>query len=410
MNVLLASIGTDGDIFPYAGLGAALLDRGHQVTLLASAHYEPLAVSHGFAFHPLISTAENNALVHHPDFWNPFKTAQLSARWGVRFLRRQYELVAKLVGSDTVIVANPGVFAAMLVHETHGTPWTNLIMQPWVIPSTVAPPLMPGLTALRHAPGPVWRVFFRVLDIFSDALLSREFNRLRSELGLKPMRRILRQWWSPQRIIGLFPDWYGSPQADWPNQIRLVGFPRYDGRQQNHLSDDVLQFCKAGPAPVAFTFGTGMRHSAALFRAALEASERSGLRAIFLTKHRDQLPEQLPSSVLHCTFAPFRELFPRCAAVVHHGGIGTVAEALAAGTPQLIRPLCFDQPDNGDRIQRLGAGLWMKPRHSTPANLAHALQQLTAPASRDRCRELSRRLTTDGALAAAAVHVETLVR
>ena len=66
MHVVLISIGTDGDIFPYAGLGAALRARGHAVTLLASEHYEPLAVRHGFAFQALVSTAENDELFKHP--------------------------------------------------------------------------------------------------------------------------------------------------------------------------------------------------------------------------------------------------------------------------------------------------------------------------------------------------------
>jgi rhamnosyltransferase subunit B len=207
-------------------------------------------------------------------------------------------------------------------------------------------------------------VFWRALDVVGDVLVGPELNRLRSSLDLKPMRRLFQNWLSPQRVIGFFPEWYAPPQTDWPPNIQLVGFPRFDGRQQNVLSDELLRFCHTGPAPVVFTFGTGMRHSAALFRASLEAADRCGVRAILLTKHRDQLPELLPSSVLHCTFAPFRELFPLCAAVVHHGGIGTVAEALTAGTPQLIRPLCFDQPDNGHRIERLGAGLWIAPQHS----------------------------------------------
>jgi UDP:flavonoid glycosyltransferase YjiC (YdhE family) len=89
MNVILVSIGTDGDIFPYVGLGARLRARGHSVTLAASAHYESLARENGFDFHALLSAEENHELFDHPDFWHPMKTARLSARWGVRFLRRQ---------------------------------------------------------------------------------------------------------------------------------------------------------------------------------------------------------------------------------------------------------------------------------------------------------------------------------
>src|SRR6266545_1468380 len=382
MNVILASLGTDGDIFPYAGLGAKLRARGHSVTLLASAHYQPLARTHGFEFHALVSAAESDELLGHPDFWNPLKTAPLSARWGVRFLGRQYELLSSLLREDSVLVANPGVLAAALVHEKFGHPWATPILQPWMIPSSVAPPLMPGLTLLRRAPRPVWTAIWRGLDVVVDVLVGRDLNRLRASLGLKPARRIFQNWLSPQLVLGMFPAWYGPPQIDWPRQIRLVGFPMFDGRQRASLPPEVVDFCRAGQPPVAFTFGTGMRHSAGLFRAALQAAELCGLRAIFLTKHRDQLPDRLPASVLHCEFAPFQELFPQCAAVLHHGGIGTVAGALAAGVPQLIRPLCFDQLDNGARVARLGAGDWIHPKWSGPKQIASALQRLMTPGMR----------------------------
>src|SRR5688572_14686071 len=205
MHVILVTVGTDGDVFPYVGLGAKLRSRGHEVTLTASAHYEPLATAHGFAFRALVSTEENRELFEHPDFWKPLKTAPLMARWGVRFIRRQYDLLSKLVGADAVLVASPGVFAAALVHEKAGTPLVHLILQPWMIPSSIAPPIMPGFTFLRGAPRPVWEMFSRVLDGVGYVLVERSLNPVRASLGLKPIRRVFRNWLSPQLVLGLFP-------------------------------------------------------------------------------------------------------------------------------------------------------------------------------------------------------------
>jgi hypothetical protein len=199
-------------------------------------------------------------------------------------------LLSKLATQETVLVANPGVFAASFVHEKLGVPLTNLILQPWMIPSSIAPPIMPNFTFLSHAPRPVWKVFWRGLDVVVDILIGRELNGLRAALGLKPMPRILQNWLSRRLVIGMFPDWYGLPQADWPAQMRLVGFPLFDGGQRETLAPEVLEFCRAGTPPVAFTFGTGMAHSAGLFRAALEACEILGAR-YFLTNYRDQLPD-----------------------------------------------------------------------------------------------------------------------
>jgi rhamnosyltransferase subunit B len=144
----------------------------------------------------LVSAEENHELFGHPDSWNPLKNAPLMARWGVRFIRRQYDLLSKLATRETVLVANPGVFAASFVHEKLGVPLTNLILQPWMIPSSIAPPIMPNFTFLSRAPRPVWKVFWRGLDVVVDILIGRELNGLRAALGLKPMRRILQNWLS----------------------------------------------------------------------------------------------------------------------------------------------------------------------------------------------------------------------
>jgi len=406
MRCLLASIGTDGDIFPYVGLGKRLLARGHGVVLAASAHYEPLARAHGFEFHPLVSAEENQELFGHPDFWHPFKNAPLLARWGVRFLPRQHAELSRLATPDTVIISSPGVYAATMLHEQAGFPLVNLILQPWMIPSSIVPPAMPGFLFLRGAPRPVWRLFWRALDLVAHALGGVKLNRMRASIGLRPTRRILRDWLSPQLVLGLFPEWYGPPQADWPSQIQLAGFPLFDGGMGEELDPRLVEFCQDGTAPVAFTFGTGMAHPAAMFQSAAQACAQLGIRALFLTKYGGQLPNPLPPAILRSEFAPFQKLFPLCAAVVHHGGVGTVAKAMAASTPQLVWPLCFDQIDNGIRVQKLGVGDSLKPGRAGASLLPAMLARLLAPEVKIRCREIATRFNTPDGLEKAADCVE----
>lgn len=406
MHIILSSVGTDGDIFPFIGLGRVLRARGHRVTLTASAHYEALAVRQDLGFAPLISKEENDELFHHPDFWNPVRTAPLAARWGVRFLRRQFELLSNLAGPDAILVTNPAIFAAGLVHEKRNVPLVNLILQPWIIPSSVAPPVMPGLTFLQGAPPIVWKTFARLIDVMGDVLVGPELNRLRRSLGLPAARRILGNWFSRQLVLGLFPEWYGAPQSDWPKSIRLAHFPLFDGGQERDLPVAVQAFCATGTPPLAFTFGTGMAHPRELFRVALETCATLGMRGIFLTKYAEELPRPLSANILHSTFAPFAKLFPLCAAVVHHGGIGTVAQAFASGIPQLIRPLCFDQTDNGVRVDKLGVGTWIKPGRNDLEKMAASLRRLMTPDVAQRCKALSGRCPEGEGLARAADHIE----
>jgi UDP:flavonoid glycosyltransferase YjiC (YdhE family) len=407
MHAILAPLGTDGDVLPYVGLGRALRRRGHEVTLVASAQYQGLAFAHSLGFQELVSAEESQELFEHPDFWHPRKTVKLSARWGLRFIKRQFELLAGLANTaNGLLIANPAVFAARLVHERFAIPYVTLILQPWIIASSIQPPVMPGFRFLSHAPRLIWTLFWRGLDLVGDRLLGPELNRVRTQIGLKPTRRILGNWLSPQLVLGMFPEWYAAPQADWPNQLRLVGFPMFDGEQQAELPRELLEFCEIGPAPIAFTFGTGMRHSATLFQTALEACRLSGYPGVFLTRHRDQLPDALPPHVFHCEFASFQWLFPRCAAVVHHGGIGTVAAALAAATPQLIMPVCFDQMDNGARVKALGTGDWLHARRRTAQAVVNALRGVTGEETKMRCRSVAKRFERTDALATAAERIE----
>jgi UDP:flavonoid glycosyltransferase YjiC (YdhE family) len=232
-------------------------------------------------------------------------------------------------------------------------------------------------------------------------------NRDRSNLGLPPIRRFFRWWLSPDLVIGLFPSWYAAPPADWPPQLQLAGFGRYDGTTAE-LPAEVLAFCTAGPPPVAFTLGTGMRHAAEFFRTAVASCQSLGARGLLLSKYADVIPTRLPDGVRHCPFAPFRRLLPLCAAVVHHGGVGTTAAALEAGCPQLVLPLAWDQPDNAARVETLGVGLTLGRRRRGPGHVARALSRLTGHEFRARCRAVASRFDGPDGFAVAAGWIETL--
>jgi UDP:flavonoid glycosyltransferase YjiC (YdhE family) len=176
------------------------------------------------------------------------------------------------------------------------------------------------------------------------------------------------------------------------------------------LPEEVRRFCEEGPPPVAFTLGTGMTHAAGFFRAAVAACDALGARGLLLTKYPHVIPAHLPPRVRHCAFAPFRQLLPLCAAVVHHGGIGTTAAALEAGCPQLVLPLAWDQPDNAARVAGLGVGLALGPRRRSSGHLRRALARLMSPQIRDRCLAIAGRAGGEDGLEVAAARVEELAK
>jgi UDP:flavonoid glycosyltransferase YjiC (YdhE family) len=396
-HFILTSLGTDGDVYPFLGLGAELLRRGNRITAVLGDQYQPLAEQNGFEFASLVPAEETERLLAHPDFWHPLKAARIVSQWGLGYVRQQCELLAQLASTpDSVIVASPGVPAARIVQEKHRIPTASVLLQPGLIPSSIEPPVMPGgLTLPRWAPAPLKWLYWRGLDFAGDRLVGRHLNVIRAEHNLAPMRRMFRWWLSPELVIGLFPAWYGAPQRDWPPQLKLAGFPLYDGRPATEIDSNLEDFLQAGSPPIAFTFGTGMMHAALHFRAAVEACSALDRRGLLLTRYQRQLPADLPARIRSVDYAPFNKLFPRCAAVVHHGGVGTTVKAMLAGTPQLVVPFAYDQNDNAARVKRLGVGDWLSPRRMTAQRLAGALSALLEPAAGERCQPLSTRLQSE---------------
>jgi UDP:flavonoid glycosyltransferase YjiC (YdhE family) len=324
-------------------------------------------------------------------------------------INRQYEALAELTGEPgSVLVANPGLLAARLVQEKLNTPMASLLLQPGLLPSSTAPPEMPGgVTIPAWLPHSLRPLYWLGVDAAGYALVAPSLNRVRAGLGLPAIHRVFRWWLSPEMAIGLFSGWYASPQPDWPPQLRLAGFGRFDGTQ-TELPEDLQRFCKEGSPPIAFTFGTGMRHAADLFRMAAAVCDAIGARGLLLTKYSDVIPLRLPPRVRHCAFAPFRQLLPLCAAVVHHGGIGTTAAALEAGCPQLILPLAWDQPDNAARVVKLGVGLTLGSRQRSSGHVIRALAQLMTPDFCDHCRAIASRAAAEDGFNLAAEWIEEL--
>jgi len=200
-------------------------------------------------------------------------------------------------------------------------------------------------------------------------------NSARTAHGLTPVTSFLEHMRAASDAsVGLFPSWFASRQPDWPPTFVEGHFPLRPTSPLHPLPDELEEFLAAGEAPIAFTPGTGHKHAAGYFSNALSALRALGRRGLFITTHPDQVPHPLPPEVLWQPHAPFDTLFPRLAMLVHHGGIGTTAEALRAGIPQLVLPFAFDQFDNGRKIQRLGAGRVLP---AAQVNVRRLRQQIT---------------------------------
>lgn len=413
MNVLLHPVGSHGDVHPFVGLGRALKDRGHRVTLVTGSIFRDLADRHGFDFAPIGTDDDYHDFTHNPDLWRPLRSmwALFGNERFERQLRQAYRLLAeRYEPGDTVIVGGSLGVAARLAHDALGVPLATADLQPLALNSVADPPLFPTLRMRSWWPHWFRRSLYWTGDVaVLDRLIGKPLNALRRELGLPPVTRIWTRWrFSPQLILGLFPDWFGSA-PDWPPQLSTVGFVRYDQGETKELPAAVRDFLDAGPPPVVVTFGSAMRLGRPYFEAAVEACGLLGVRGLLLGRSGDQIPPVLPPGVAHADYAPFSLVLPRAAAVIHHGGIGTTAQALTAGVPQLVMPLAFDQPDNARRLERLGVARSLPPNRFTGPRVAALLGELTtSPAVASACKAAAAKLSAADPLDEACRLIEAL--
>jgi UDP:flavonoid glycosyltransferase YjiC (YdhE family) len=323
-------------------------------------------------------------------------------------LRARYE------PGHTVLVASTLAFAARVLRETHGGSLVTIHLAPNLFRSLEVPVHAAGGPLLVHAPKWLRRAFWWLIDRAAiDPVLAPALNDFRRQLGLRaPVRRVFRDWiHSPDRVIGLFPDWFAPPRSDWPEQARLTGFPLYDAADHEPVPDGLAEFLAAGPPPVLFAPGSVNTAAGEFFATSLAACEKAGRRAILVSRYGSQTERTLPAWARHFSYLPFSTVLPRMSAFVSHGGIGSISQGLRAGVPQLVRPMGFDQFENGALVERLGVARMLPVRRYTPDTVAAALDALAAAECAQACRSVADRFNgMDGLAAAAAIIEQTATR
>lgn len=385
-KVILAAAGSFGDVTPFVGMGAALQSRGHEVTLLTNDSFAALAAQAGLGFRSLGTSDEYEQTLDERKLWKPRHSFQILVdRLVLPALPRIYRHVAELYSPGrTVLVATGLMIGARIAQEKLGVPLATIVPQPIWLRSRHALPRM--RRAVPQWIGP-WgrRALYRMVDRAADRLLAGPINAFRAQRGLTPIRRVLHSWWlSPQRAIGLWPAWFAGAQPDWPEQLALTGFLPYDERSALAPGDVPARWSES---PIVFSPGSAMKQARDFFRVAAEVCRRMRRPGLFITRYRDQLPADLPEYIRHHDYLPLGPLLPRASAVVHHGGLQTVAQALAAGIPQVVRPMNFDQFDNAHRLAALGVSHALHHDAFTPeAVVARLADLLDSSLVASRCR------------------------
>jgi UDP:flavonoid glycosyltransferase YjiC (YdhE family) len=396
MRVALAVEGTHGDVHPMLALGESLLAAGCQVRVCAPPDFRGESEARGFEFRAVggeireYLEAEAAALAR-----GGLSMLVTSDRYGRQSLEAQFQALPEACrGADQILGA--GVqFAAASAAELHGVPYRYVTYCPALLPSREhAPALVPAQSLPRWVNRALWWALLTAWD----ALLGRRINRHRARLGLAPVISAYHYLLSARPLLAADAELAPLPR-DCPLDVEQI--PCLHRTAGPPLPAKLESFLAQGEPPIYLGFGSMTDPDpAATTRALLEAVTRCGQRALVSRGWAGLGGGPLPEGVLAVDPVSHARLFPRVAAVVHHGGAGTTTTAARAGVAQIAVPHVLDQFYWARRIHVLGVGPPPIPRRQLSGErLAAALAAtLDNELVRERARELGERLRAANAL------------
>lgn len=412
--ILLSTLGSHGDLYPVLAVARALEARGQLVHLALSPEDAEVAQGIGLNASAVGPTeaeflaglgldADQMAQQFFDDPRPILDDAVLPA------LAEAARTLAPMAQKARAVASSFLAQGAPLAAEMTGRPHVPLFLQPLHMRSALDPPRIPGFVPPMAAqPGNAltrgWnRLWQRIVDIEYRRRHGSQLNRVRRDLGLPHSRHtpFFAQAIAPALRLGLWDPAFAPKPADAPPDLTLTGFPVPPVAAP--LPDGLVAFLDAGAPPLVVSLGS-FAHGLAgtdFYHRAAGLARRAGLRAVLVAGDR---PTPAGHDVFTVARADHRALFPRAACVLHHGGIGTTAAALAAGRPQLVLPLGADQPDQAARIEEMGLGRRIARPETADMALAAALSDEVAA----RARIFATRLISDGAPVAAEALITAL--
>lgn len=389
------------------GLACALKAEGHAVVFASNDKFASLANEAGLDFQPLGARADYDAAYAVGDYEDgtPAKNERLSSLYFNRLVEPLYRWIAserRAHPSGLQLVCPPGRHSTEVIAATQfGIPVTRVILAPSQLPGAVPWPYN-CLTKFQR------RCVYAPLRWV--ARLQSPYRRRQAQWEKKlGTGTHVASWFVRNRTPGLgtlalFPEWFlDEPYPDLsegrecqPVRPTCVGFPLHDPPTHEHNPRLEEWLGSDSEAPIVFTSGTGSKDVDSFYRVSRDACRALGARAVFVNRDQERLRELASDRVFVLEYADFARLLPRTRLIVHHGGIGTCAQALQARIPQVIRPLEYDQPDNGWRVAQLGlGGMILRDDYTVDGAARYLSQILTNDVIASRVAAYAQRHTPD---------------
>ncbi|NEW42133.1 glycosyltransferase family 1 protein [Nocardia cyriacigeorgica] len=397
MRVLLSASGTRGDIEPALALALGMREVGAKAQVCAPPDFAGRCAELGVSMVPLgppipglrgakVSPAD---LLEYADQW---PTAQFDT------------IPAAAAGFDAVVATGMTEIAARSAAERLGIHYQYASYQPTSLPSPHHPP-MPRMPGDRPAPEAIGNGLQWEIDALGwNAQFGTALNSGRSTLGLPPVDDVRdhvvtdRPWLAADPVLA---PWTESPGLD------IVQTGAWIVPDTRPLPADLAAFLDAGTPPVYIGFGS-MRVHNGIARVAIDAARAHNRRVLLSRGWAELSPVDGQSDCMAVGEVNHQALFPRVAAVIHHGGAGTTTTATRAGVPQVVVPQMMDQPYWAHRVTDLGIGTTCEGPAPDLASLSAALDTALTSTTRDRANAIAGMIRTDGATVAAKLLADAI--
>ena len=361
-HFVIYAMGTGGDIDPMVALATELVQRGHRVSFLSNDYFAPIIQAAGCEF-VSVGTVEQYHQGNSVTAWERDNQSDNFQYYHAPAFEPAFRFVQACSAEKNCVVLVLGEQnGAAIAAEKYYLPFIKLILSPNAIFSAYSPPAPMSWVLPKKLPKFILRFLLRR----NQKVRHNRFMTADYTVDYLKVRKRLDCWPKYQKKskaimhIAFFPEWFGMPAKDWPTNLALVGFP-LQNRASGNARNECDQVIESLGNPLVFTTGTGVKDAQTLFREGRKICEQLQLPGLFVGGAQGAELLQGSELCVHIQYVDFEYLLPKSLAIIHHGGIGTTAQAIKAGIPQLIRPLKFDQPDNADRVYRLGLGTYVLP-------------------------------------------------
>ncbi len=422
MNIFIVTLGSRGDVQPYVALGKGLREAGHTVTICTCSAFESFITEQGLLygymsndFLDLLDSTEGRAAIEDTvGVFGAIKTTMKLMKQA-NVINRQAmkeQWAAAQVSDPDLLIFHPKALGGAHIAEKLGIPALLAVPAPVIVPTGDYP-----VIGLPNLPLGSWynRLGYQLISK-GYGVYNGMANEFRQEtLGLDKRANaalpLIQPDDQPMPVLHSISQYVLPRPHDWDDQAYLTGYWFLDQGVDWQPSAELQAFLDAGDPPVYVGFGSmAGRDPQRLARIVVDALLQAGVRGIIASGWGGIQVGDLPETIFKIDQAPHDWLFPRVAAVVHHGGAGTTAAGLRAGRPTVICTFIADQPFWGDRVHKLGVGSQPIPQKKlTAAKLAAAIHEVTTdPAIKRNAEALGAKIRGEDGIANAIRVIESI--